>query len=153
MVLSTAALADDAIELRQKKVDEILKGRDPTLAVVLEFGQYYHRHDHLVVDSVISITPEEALRRGYARCPDCLPQVRTRPASPAEPGATAPRFYKTYLTERVNPTAGPPGGAGGGSGGGGGGGGSFGSGIGSGVVGGYSTAAQIGGAYSGAFVR
>lgn len=87
-------------------LDGVLKGRDKRLVCVIFQGQFFHRHDHLVVYGTESITPEAAVARGYDPCPECGPPPSSQTlAKESASAANLEPYYSTYLTERVKPAA------------------------------------------------
>lgn len=86
-------------------IAQVVAPRTARLVSVTQYGQFYHRHDHLTQGVVSEITPEEAAKSGYARCPECLP-----PSSSAildaetVSGRKLSKYYKQYLSEREKPT-------------------------------------------------
>lgn len=87
-------------------IDNVVATRNARVIYVLPFGQFWHRYDHILASGQIELKPEEAIVRGYSRCPECLPPRSTEElnAELSTGGPKRSRYYVTYLSERKEAT-------------------------------------------------
>jgi len=106
-LLALASIACAQNQIIQEQLPKVLSGRDARLVTIVPGGMFFHRHDHLLLNGALQVTPEDAFGRSYRRCPECLPPVTTAALSEENTGSTRvlSRYYQTYLRERVDPGA------------------------------------------------
>lgn len=87
-------------------IDNVVATRNARVIYVLPFGQFWHRYDHILASGQIELKPEEAIARGYSRCPECAPPRSTEELNNelSTGGPKRSRYYVTYLSERKEAT-------------------------------------------------